>query len=275
MTRTSASLPSPAERERAPRATERSTFEFRFPSADEALSQDEEWFEFAEGGEWRRLRLHDYAEIYAIPGLYEALVYDRLGCRSPRRIVRQLAQVLEDWEENLDDLRVLDLGAGNGIVAHCLREAGAAAVIGIDILPEACAAALRDRPGAYDGYVVGDMTDLRPEQRELLASARLNALVTVAALGFGDIPPAAFLAALAQISTPGWVAFSIKEDFLQATDESGFAGLVRKLVEQDVLAVQARWRFCHRQALSGEQLFYHGIVARKVAPAGPLMPGAR
>ncbi len=260
MTRTTAS---PAGREGAPRASHVPRYSLRFPPQASDLAQDEEWFEVELPGGWRRMGMHDYAAIYAHPGLYEALVYDLLRCRSPRRIVRQLAQVLEDWEEDVSDLRVLDLGAGNGIVAQRLREAGARSVVGLDILPEARAAALRDRPGAYDAYVAEDVTRLSPEADATLRAARLNALTSVAALGFGDIPAEAFLAAFERVRAPGWVAFSIKEDFLADEHAGGFAGAVQGLIEQGVLAVQARWRFCHRVSLAGEKLFYVGIVARK------------
>lgn len=259
MIRTTASA---AARDGASRA-DAPRYPLRFPQQASDLAQDEEWFEVELPGGWRRMGMHDYAAIYAHPGLYESLVYDLLRCRSPRRIVRQLVQVLEDWEEDVSDLRVLDLGAGNGIVAQRLREAGARSVVGLDILPEARAAALRDRPGAYDAYVAEDVTRLSPQAEETLRGARLNALASVAALGFGDIPADAFLAAFEHVRAPGWVAFSIKEDFLADEHADGFAGAVRTLIEQGVLAVQARWRFCHRVSLAGEKLFYVGIVARK------------
>ena len=39
--------------------------------------------------------------------------------------------------------------------------------------------------------------------------------MTVAALGYGDIPPQAFAEAFNLISDHGWVAFNIKDRFLQ------------------------------------------------------------
>ncbi|MGH3822900.1 MAG: methyltransferase, partial [Pseudonocardiaceae bacterium] len=61
-------------------------FEILLPEVghDPDLAQDEEWCEVVVEGERRRIRFHDYHEIYSIPGLYERLFYDTLGCESPR-----------------------------------------------------------------------------------------------------------------------------------------------------------------------------------------------
>ena len=58
-------------------------------------------------------------------------------------------------------------------------------------------------------------------------------MTTVAALGFGDIPPAAFVGAFNLIETPGLLAFTIKDDFLGDDDPSGFSGLIQR---------SCRWR---------------------------------
>lgn len=59
------------------------------------LDQDEEFFEIEEDGERRRLRCHDYGEIYSVPGLYERIFAEVLSCRSPRVGV----DLLEEAEE--------------------------------------------------------------------------------------------------------------------------------------------------------------------------------
>src|SRR5215212_8707096 len=94
-------------------------FVLRLPDeASKSADQDEEWFEVECDGETRRLRFHDYAEIYSIPGLYEELIYERLRCESPRVIARLLAEEMERRDLDASELRVLDLGAGNGIVCE-------------------------------------------------------------------------------------------------------------------------------------------------------------
>jgi predicted TPR repeat methyltransferase len=239
-------------------------FKFWFPPAADEFDQDEEWMIVEYGDERRKLRVHDYAELYDVPGLYEALVYDTLGCASPRRVVGLLRMVLEDWPDAAADLRVLDLGAGNGVVAEYLRAFGVGHIVGLDLLPEAAKAAHRDRPQAYDDFVVADLTDLSATDEKKLVDAKLNALVTVAALGFGDIPPAAFARAFNFVADDGWIAMTIKEDFLDPADDTGFARLLRMMVSEGMIDIQAHHRYCHRHSLAGDQLFYIALAARKI-----------
>jgi SAM-dependent methyltransferase len=239
------------------------TFTLRLPKQEADLDQSEEWFEVKIGDEWKRWKIHDYDRIFRVPGLYEALVYERLHCQSPQRVVDQLAETLDDWPMKPSDLRVLDLGAGNGIVGERLREWGASCVIGADILPEAAQAAERDRPDVYDDYIVGDITKLTDEQRERVVDAKLNCLVTVAALGFNDIPPEAFAAAFNLIAQPGWISLTLKEDFLTASG-SGFSQLIRAMDREQIIDVQAVRRYLHRYSIGGRKLFYIALTARKL-----------
>lgn len=242
-------------------------FHLRFPIESDDLDQDEEWCEVrTEGeGDWRRIRFHDYYEVYRVPGLYEALFYQCLKCCSPYRVVHLLDEVLRDDPHSVEDLRVLDLGAGNGMVGQELRNIGVPRIVGVDIIPEAMEATHRDRPGVYDDYVIADMTDLDEGNRARLRDADPNCLTTVAALGYGDIPPEAFVEAYNLIDTPGWLAFNIKENFLDdMEDDTGFAGLIRRLMRQRRIEVQAYRRYCHRLSIHGEPLFYVAMVARKL-----------
>ena len=84
----------------------------------------------------------------------------------------------------------------------------------------------------------------------------------MAALGFGDIPPEAFVRAYNLIEDGGWVALNIKEDFLERED-SGFAGLIRRMLNDDTLELREQRRYCHRLSLAGEPLYYVALVARK------------
>lgn len=239
----------------------------RFPEKSRGTQQDEEIFEAREpGGEWTTFRLHDYAEIFRRPGLYEKLIYDHLQCRSPWRVAGLLRHVLDDWEMSMSDLRVLDLGAGNGIVGDHLRELGVKHLAAADILPEARLAAERDYPDAYEEYFVEDFTALPEEDRQRLRAFRFNALITVAALGFGDIPPRAYAEAFNAVSNDGWIALSIKETFLRpARDQSGFAAFMSRLIEDDIFELVAWQRHHHRLSIAGKPLFYVALVGRKRA----------
>jgi hypothetical protein len=235
--------------------------EFRL--TDEALSQDEEWFEVKIDGVWQRRRLHDYHELYNIPGLYEALFNKALKTSSPLRVVNLLVDVMSDTEDSPENLRVLDLGAGNGMVGHELQNYNVDLCVGADIIPEAKEATLRDRPWCYDDYVVADFTDLSHEVAEKIRDYDLNALTCVAALGFGDIPAKAFLTAIDLLDTPAYLAFNIKEAFVQERDTSGFADLIRELAQRDIIHMQAYRRYQHRISCAGDPLYYIAMVATK------------
>lgn len=214
-------------------------------------------------GEPRRIRFHDYGEIFRIPGLYEELFYRLLECDSPRTLCELLAGALEAADAEPDDLRVLDLGAGNGMVGEELRGIGVESVVGADLLPEAAEATERDRPGVYEDYVVGDFTALDAAVVEELRARRFNCLTTVAALGFGDIPPAVFTSAADLVEPDGWLVFNIKETFLGDGDETGFSRLIRGSVDSGALEVVAKRRYRHRLSTAGEPLHYNGLVVRK------------
>jgi predicted TPR repeat methyltransferase len=241
-------------------------FVLRLPDeASATASQDEEWCEVEVDGKTRRLRFHDYSDIYAIQGLYERLIYERLGCQSPRVIAGLLRDELASREIDAADLRVLDLGAGNGIVAEELADAGVEHFVALDIIPEAAEAAERDRPGLYDEYVVADLLDSSSGAADRLRPQRLNALTCVAALGFGDIPPEVFCEALRQVQTPALVAYTIKDAFLGEKDKSGFSDLVDRLEQEGSLVPITKERYQHRLNWAGEPLHYVAVLAEKRA----------
>jgi SAM-dependent methyltransferase len=231
---------------------------------DDRLDQDEEWCDAVLGGTRVRIRFHDYHRIYEVPGLYEQLFYDTLECTSPRVVRGLLARALEEQGMDPAELRVLDVGAGNGMVGEELRALGAGTVHGVDIIEEAARAAARDRPGVYDDYLVTDLTALGPAQREELAACKFNTMTAVAALGFGDIPPAAFATAFNLVETPGLIAFTIKEDFVAAHDATGFNRLINRMFAEEVFTPLADKHYRHRLSVRGEPLYYIAFVARKL-----------
>ena len=247
-----------------------SDFEIHLPDAG-CGSQDEEWCELRVNGDVRRIRFHDYHEIYAIPGLYEQLFYDLLECDSPRTVCDLLGRHLDARGRSAADLRVLDVGAGNGMVGEQLAAMGAATIVGVDIIPEAAEAARRDRPGTYDDYHVVDLTDIPPDVHAELRGHRFNCLATVAALGFGDIPPEAFAAAFDLVEVGGLVAFNIKDEFLGDGDGSGFSRLIDRAVEDGTLELCAERHYRHRLSVAGEPLHYVALVGEKRGELGPAL----
>src|SRR5699024_4845336 len=215
-------------------------------------------------GKDRKMRFHDYNEIYQVPGLYEQLFYDRLKCTSPSKVASILrAAVDQKSSYNFTELRILDLGAGNGMMGEKLKKQGVSRLVGVDIIPEAYEATVRDRPGLYDAYYIEDFCRLDKEKREEIASWQLDCMVSVAALGFGDIPIKAFIEALNLIQGTGWLAFNIKETFLDHTDNTGFSRMIRELIFSKYLDVYYIERYQHRLSIEGEPLYYFAIVVWK------------
>jgi SAM-dependent methyltransferase len=234
------------------------------PTPQAHLEQDHEWCVARVDGEWREIRFHNYGRVYEIPGLYEYIFSDLLKCEPPRIVRNLLDGEIRSSRSDAPPLRVLDLGAGNGLMAEELTEMGAELVVGVDIIPEAAQAADRDRPGMYERYFVLDMTRVTDGVRRELSRYRFNCLTCVAALGFGDIPTLAFAEAYNLIAPGGWVAFNIKEQFLGNADRSGFARLIEHMASEGVLSILRRRRYPHRLALNGEPIYYVAVTGKKV-----------
>lgn len=233
------------------------------PEPNLSMEQDSEWCVIQDDESWRQIRFHDYSEIYMIPGLYERLFYDILKCNSPTMIRKLLAEQLARVGQSPERLRVLDLGAGNGMVGEELADLGASLIVGTDIIEEAAIATERDRPGVYEDFITCDLTNVDDALRNKLQSYKFNTLTCVAALGFGDIPTLAFAEAFNVVADGGWMAFNIKENFLSEEDQSGFSSLIRRMVEEELLSIRTQRRYQHRLATNGDPLYYLGIVGEK------------
>jgi hypothetical protein len=151
---------------------------------------------YHEDGTVEEVALHDYARVYALPGVYEQIVQEDLGCRSPAQVAQMLARALAALGRDRADTRVIDVGAGNGVSGEALRAIGVEVVLGTDVVAEARAAALRDRPGVYGEYLTLDLAALSAEQAEHVRSLRAGALTCVAPVGAarGMVPPEAIAA---------------------------------------------------------------------------------
>ncbi len=241
-------------------------YRIQFPQTEaQELAQNEVSFTLQTDAGDERIRFHDYDVIYGHPGLYEQLFYDRLKCQSPAMVAGILRSAVEQAGEVPTTLRVLDLGAGNGLMGEELRRLGVSRVIGADILPEANEACVRDRPGLYDDYLVCDFADLDAATIDGLNQWSFDCLTTVAALGFGDIPPRAFVNAFNLVADGGWIAFNIRDTFLDQSETTEFSQTVRELVFTDYLEIHHLERYRHRLSIDGEPLFYYAIAGRKAS----------
>ncbi|OPY65634.1 MAG: Methyltransferase domain protein [Syntrophorhabdaceae bacterium PtaU1.Bin034] len=243
---------------------EQPRYNIKFPVTEpHRLRQDEAFCYLVENGHETQLRFHEYDEIYKRPGLYEQLFYHRLKCNSPKVVADILAGTLRDNRVEMTELRVLDLGAGNGMLGEQLHTVGVARVIGVDISEEAHLACERDRPGVYDAYYVYDFCNLEDTMRQELGMWHVDCLTCVAALGFGDIPVKAFANAFSLLARSGWIAFNIKDSFLLESDSSGFSRLIKSLLVTDILEVHHMARYRHRISIDGRPLYYYALVGKK------------
>ena len=96
--------------------------QIEYPDQACVLDQDEEWINLVHDDGTERIRLHDYDRFYDVPGLYEEVVYNRLQCESPQVLTDLLDETLQKQGGSNGDLRILDFGAGNGIVGEYLQE---------------------------------------------------------------------------------------------------------------------------------------------------------
>ena len=215
-------------------------------------------------GTSERMRLHEYTRVYAIPGLYEEVVQRRLRCETPDKLTDLLLRCTGDAGVEPQELAAFDLGAGNGVLGEFLRDRGVGTLIGSDNISEARDAALRDRPGLYAEYLVGDTDDL-PQVPELVREHRLNVLVAAGALGLGHVTAGSFQRLWDAFPAGSWYVVSLHED-LAEPGGSDFGDLLAELDRSDGGdTILARERYVHRLTMSGEPIHYIAIAVRKDA----------
>ena len=222
-------------------------------------------------GRVEEVHLHDYARVYALPGVYEQIVTDRLGCRSPWQIAGMLAGTVDRIGWRRERTRVVDLAAGNGVSGEALASEGLTPVLGTDIVPAARDACLRDRPGVYGQYRTLDLLDLSPEQRTAIVTLGANAVACVAPVGDGpsQLPPRALAAAVALLAADALVAYMF-DPAAGAPDAVTTAMWVQTLGPGVQAGELERRRYVHRRTVNGEPYEMDGVVWRVVRGAsGP------
>jgi len=215
----------------------------------------EEWIEYGPHEDRRRVDFHDYATIYSVPGLYEAVFYDSLRMCSADVVVGLYAAALRDLGRTGAEERVFDLGAGNGIGGEVVRrEIGPDMLVGLDLEPVAREAALRDRPGTYDEYLVADL-GASPDALEHLRQQDFSALLAVSAIGEGHIPLAVLATTIQELLEPGDLfAFAVFDGLLPAFHDEFFARVdAERLGERE---------YDHRRQVDGSTVPATAVVAQ-------------
>jgi len=232
-------------------------YAIEFPPAPGAAPQDELAAVTFPDGHRELLRLHDYERIFAVPGLYEEIVQHRLQCRSPDQVAAMLAGAASRLGWAPGDVRVLDVGAGNGVSGEALAARGLRPVVALDILPAARTATLRDRPGLYDVCLTADLLALDDELREAIGALAPNALTVVGAVGSGHLPPAAFRAAADLLANDALIVFTTPAD-VDDPDAEGVRAMAA-LTAPDAVEL-GRERYRHRLTTSGDSRWWEAVA---------------
>jgi hypothetical protein len=216
-----------------------------------------------EDGRTEELRLHDYDRLYALPGVYEQIVQERLGCRSPAELAGMLASAADalGWERG--DVRVLDIAAGNGVSGEALAAAGLHPVLGTDIVPSAREAALRDRPGLYDQYLTLDLLALTGDERAVIAALGGNALSCVAPVGAhgSELPPEVLMGAAGLLAPDALVVYM--HDPQRGVPDAVTPALWSSSLGPDLEAQELeRRRYVHRYTVNGAPFEMDAVVWR-------------
>ncbi|MGD1804095.1 class I SAM-dependent methyltransferase [Dapis sp. BLCC M126] len=239
-------------------------FQIRLPDSIENLPINEEYVFITENGQERRLKLHNYGEIYSIPGLYNYLAVEKLAYRSHQVMATLLTENLKNSGESVEELKLLELGAGSGLFGQEVAQLGVKSIIGIDIVPEAAEATQRDSPGVYENYFVEDLTQLSKSTSDFLKEKKLNGFVCCSALSEGHIPVKAFATGMNLIQNQGWVLFNVAKTSYECEDNCPeFVNFYRQAVEKGYLKIHSTEFYLHRRFLNGKPLEYVAILAKK------------
>jgi hypothetical protein len=212
-----------------------------------------------EDGTVQRLHLHDYERLYELPGAYEQIVSDRLGCVSP------LATEIDRAGRSRPAARVIDIAAGNGVSGEALVAEGLHPVLGTDIVPAARAAALRDRPGVYEEYLTLDLLALEPETERHIRSLRADVLQCVAPVGDSASQlPEQVLAAAVRLLEPDALVAYMHDPGPNPEDAVTFGFWRRELGSHVDARELVRRRYVHRRTVNGRPYEMVGVVWRIV-----------
>ncbi len=210
-------------------------------------------------GDGRRVEtgLHDYAALYDVPGLYEAVFYERLGGGSPALLAGVLAEVVG---AGAGARTVLDVGAGTGSVGSALWEVGFRRIWGTDIEPVSVTAIQRDRPGTYLGARACDLVDPSDGDRAWLDGLGADVVTVAGAVGFGHLPVAAFATLTDAVLAPGGLlAITVAQGFADEPDLAGHAALLRGPAYRE----RARRDGVHRRTADGGTLEVTALVLER------------
>ena len=240
-------------------------FRVRLPANPKGLKLNDEYFYVEYQGKEQRIGIHEYAKIYAIPGLYEHIVSQTLNCVSPQVVSDLLVEQINHSKLRIADISVLDFGAGVGLVGNILAGQGFRSLVGLDIIPEAAMAAQRDYPGIYAEYYVEDVCKLSQAVRRELLNRQFNCLICVGSLACGHVSADVFIEAYNLIETGGWIAFNILKESFVGQAPSELSDLVHGIRERSIFEIKTIHEYRHRYLMNGQPVNNVAVIGRKRA----------
>jgi len=210
-----------------------------------------------EGGQPRQTGLHDYAGLYAVQGLYEAVYVVRLEGRSPQLLAETLAEVVPEAERA--GRQVLDVGAGTGAVGEHLHRLGFSRVAGTDLEPMSEVAVRRDRGQAYGDARTLDLLQLGGEDERWLRGLAPTVVTVAAAVGFGHLPAEALHVLTGLLPAGGLLAVTVARDLEQEPALAAHAALLCG----PAYVRRAERVGPHRATASGERLEVAALVLER------------
>jgi len=244
------------------------SYDIVFPST-QGLNPSEEYFFFTLDGEQMKIHLHDYPTIYQYPWLYEAVLYERLGCDSPRGICQILQKLFAEQNVDTSSLQMLEIGAGSGIFAeHLKMTLHIGKIYGLDIHQEAKIAAYRERSGLYSGYYVADLTNLSTEAFAELSQQQFTFVGFASAAGRKNyILVEGIEQAWRFLEPNGW--FLCHVGHARPNDpEQEYTHLndwINRKIEHQQLTLMLKESCFHRYSTNGERIFHDVIVGVKTS----------
>jgi ubiquinone/menaquinone biosynthesis C-methylase UbiE len=148
-----------------------------------------------------------------------------LKWQAPQLCVDLLVKHLKQKNKTLSVLRVLDVGAGTGLVGLELSRLGIKQIDALDLSTHMLDQAKSKQ--VYQNIFVEnahDMQQIQPNQ--------YDALICVGSLNFGHIEPSAFEQFIKVVKQDGLVAFTTREDYFQQLSKS----------HQENLSKISQWR---------------------------------
>lgn len=226
------------------------------------VSQGKESFIVEIDGKAEEIFFQDYDKIYAIPWLYDR-IFELVEYNSPTAICEAFNKLLAKQGISSSEIRVLELGAGSGIVGRNLKNMGIGYLTGLDILESAKEAVERDKPDLYDNYYAVDLTQVPQQIEQELKSIQYNCMVVVSATGWDHIPVSGLEKALDIIVPGGWVIYHTKREQQGTKSHAGSVKWIDQMIESGRIELQLQEPCFHRYSINKEAIYYEIIIGTK------------